>query len=115
MSFIHEANILASGLMVQACSKPITIGVPGAKSARRMVLAAGHCVEAFYEAKEEQPQNAQVLLTERNGLRSVDLKPECPIDVQKEVVFLFQQVQSRIWVQPAALGRPPEAAGKRVG
>ena len=90
--------------MLPGRSKPVTIAIQReVAEVKREVLAAGHCVEAFYDAHGEQPNNLQIRATLHAGLRSVDLKQETPIDVQREIVVLFNRFNKGSGYNPQQL------------
>ena len=59
---------------------------------KRNLLAAAHTVEAFYDAKAEQPDNVQLKVSEEQGLQNcIDMHEDTPDDIKRELVFTQNQ------------------------
>ena len=90
----YKGRILSRGLNLHGRSK--AIGIPPDHSTdkasdRRALLAAAHTAEAFYLAREEAPDNVQVVATEQNGLEMIDLHQDTPEDIQRFFVYCMNQ------------------------
>ena len=90
----YKGRILSRGLNLHG--RPKAIGIPPDHSTdkasdRRALLAAAHTAEAFYLAREENPDNVQVVATEQNGLEMIDLHQDTPEDIQRFFVYCMNQ------------------------